>query len=82
MTRITLYSKDSCSLCEIAKGIIERLSREYKFEFESVDIVENEDLYESYKNDVPVISVNGREIFRGRISEQLLKSILENDNKE
>lgn len=74
MSRVTLFTKNCCSLCDSAKFIIHKVALKTSFRYEEVDIssVGNEKWNEMYKNDIPVIHINGIEKFRHRIAEREL----------
>lgn len=58
MTNITLYTKSRCHLCDEMKSHILKLSNEIKFTYQEVDIENNKELYEKYKDKIPVLFVN------------------------
>ena len=78
MNRITLFTKPDCSLCRSVRFVIERVRTRATFEFESVDIsaAGNENWFAAYRNDIPVVHLNGCEIFRHHINERELRSLL------
>jgi glutaredoxin len=59
MPIVELYSRTGCHLCEIAKAKITELRRSAEFLFVEIDIQENPELFEKYRESVPVILVNG-----------------------
>lgn len=67
----TLYSRHGCHLCEQA----EELLRRYDFQIEAVDIDQDPQLRARYGECVPVVVIDGRERFRGRVSEVLLRRL-------
>lgn len=69
---IVLYTRAGCHLCDDAKAILES----YGLAFESVDIDRDPQLVERFGQCVPVVFVNGRERFRGRIDPLLLRRLL------
>jgi len=69
---ILLYSRVGCHLCDDAKALLES----YGLTVESVDIDRDPQLVERYGQCVPVVFVNGRERFRGRIDPVLLRRLL------
>lgn len=74
--KVQLYTKRGCSLCIVAKEIILRVRRKIPFEFQEVDIESKGDLYEKFKEEVPVVFVNGEPVFTHRVSERKLRRIL------
>jgi glutaredoxin len=74
--KITIYSKPDCHLCEEAKAIIERFSDRYPLEIEMINIEQDPTLYEQYRNDIPVIFLEGRKLFKYRVDEKKLEAAL------
>jgi glutaredoxin len=72
MPSIVLYTRQGCHLCEIAAKVLAK----YRLEFEAVDVDTDPELRQRYNECVPVVSINGRDRFRGRIDELLLRRIL------
>ena len=57
--KVTLYSKENCSLCDKGKKILEELQAELKFSIEEVDIYKDDMLLEKYQIMIPVAEVDG-----------------------
>jgi len=74
--KVELYTKKACPLCVVAREIILRVLKEVSFEFQEVDIESNEDLYEKFKEEIPVVLVNGERAFTHRVHEEKLRRIL------
>ncbi len=72
MSDIVLYSRQGCHLCDVAAEILSR----NRLAFEVVDIDADPQLRERYNECVPVVVIDGKERFRGRIDELLLRRIL------
>ena len=66
-----VYSRNGCHLCEQA----EELLRRYDFQVETVDVDQDPELKGRYGQCVPVVVIDGRERFRGRVSEVLLRRL-------
>jgi glutaredoxin len=62
MTVVVLYGKPQCSLCDKAAAILAHLRREFEFEVEYVDITTDAGLFARYRERIPVLAVDGREI--------------------
>ena len=69
---VTLYSKPDCHLCDIAKERLANVRKRIPFDLETVDITADPDLFETYKERIPVIFVNGEETAVYRVSERRL----------
>jgi glutaredoxin len=78
MNRITFFTKANCPLCESAWFVIKRLKQRIDFELERVDITEpdNNHWYALYVNHIPVVHLNGQEVFRHHVSERKLRELL------
>ena len=79
MNKITLFTKEDCGLCGGVLFVIQKVRRVIPFDLELVDITApgQEAWLEAYRNDIPVVHLNGREIFRHRIDEARLRRMLE-----
>ena len=76
MARITIYSKPGCHLCDRAKEVIERCRAKVEFAIEVVDISQNPELLQRYRDDIPVILLDGKEIARHFVRERKLLELL------
>jgi glutaredoxin len=75
-TKVTLYTRKGCCLCDDAKRVLEAVRDRAAFELDEVDIDTDAGLRSSYNDEVPVIAINGRKAFKYRVSEQeLLKKL-------
>jgi len=76
-TKVIIYSRPGCHLCEEAKEAMRAARCEGEYTLEEVNIENDPELLELYKHDIPVITFNGREEFRHRVaSEQFRRRIL------
>ncbi len=64
MKTVTLYTRAGCHLCDAARERLERARERAVFRLEVVDIDGDASLRERYNEDVPVVAVDGRELFR------------------
>jgi glutaredoxin len=78
MPRVTFFTKPDCGLCNAAMYVIERVRRWVPFEFESIDITApgQEKWLDRYREHIPVVHLNGREVFRHRVDEKELRRLL------
>lgn len=72
MPEVLLYTRQGCHLCDDAKALLER----HGLRPREVDIDQDPELRQRYNECVPVVVIDGRERFRGRVSELLLKRLL------
>jgi glutaredoxin len=77
---VTLLTQASCSLCELAKGILARLGSEYPLSVTEVNL--HTDLGQRLASDAgvlfaPGVLVDGRPFSYGRLSERKLRRLLD-----
>ena len=77
MIRVELFSKDDCHLCDVARATLEKVRKIRPFDLRVTKIRDGDDVYERFKERVPVIVVAGKVEFQYRISERELMSALE-----
>jgi glutaredoxin len=61
MTRVTLYGKPGCHLCEEARQVVDAVRAEHPFELEEVDITRDPELENRYRERIPVVAIDGHE---------------------
>lgn len=76
MTSITIYTKKDCSLCDLAKDTLIKVQQEFPFSLKEIDIEKDKKVFEKYKHLIPVIEIDGKEVFTYRVNENELKKIL------
>lgn len=79
MTRITFFTKEGCKLCEPAWFVLKKLQSRYDFTLERIDIADpqNQESFNLYCHDIPVVHVNGQEFCKHRVNERALREHLE-----
>lgn len=70
--QVILYTRAGCHLCDDAHRLLVR----YGLAPELVDIDTQPQLRERFTDCVPVVVIDGKERFRGRINEVLLRRLL------
>jgi glutaredoxin len=73
---IILYTRQACHLCDDAKAVLEITGQRYALVLQVVDVDSNPDLADRYGMEVPVVMVDGRVRFRGRVNAALLERLL------
>lgn len=76
--RVVVYTRTACHLCDVAKETLAK----YALTYEEVNIDDDDDLRRQYTDCVPVVVIDGRERFRGRIDELLLRRLLNRVDRE
>ena len=79
--RVTLYSRPGCHLCEVVKEQLETIRREMDFHIEERNIDEEASLRERYNDDIPVVAVNGQDVFQHRIHIGKLREMLRSGSR-
>ncbi|MEJ2183081.1 MAG: glutaredoxin family protein [Nitrospirota bacterium] len=79
--KVTFYMKEGCWLCDYVEEFLNGLRDRYGLEVRKVDIRSDEELYELYRTDIPVVEFPGGTVFRGRIKRQELVRYLDEHTK-
>jgi len=74
--RFVVWTRKGCHLCDEAWDLLERESRRSGFALETADVDVNPEMKGRYGDCVPVVEVNGRVRFRGRVNRVLLMRLL------
>jgi glutaredoxin len=74
---ITLYSKPDCHLCAEALETLEALRAELGFVLEEQDITLDDVLQRNYFERIPVVALDGEELFDYFVDEAVLRERLE-----
>ena len=75
-TRVTLYTKPGCHLCEDAEVVVERVCADVGTSYELVDITGSTELMAAYAEQIPVTFVDGRQHDFWRVDETRLRRAL------
>jgi glutaredoxin len=73
---LTLYSRPGCHLCDDARAALERVRARTTFSLREVDITTDDDLHRRYLERIPVVSLNGEELFEFFVDEAALEDRL------
>jgi glutaredoxin len=69
---VTLYSRPGCHLCDQARAELERIRQGTPFAIDEVDIESDDALHARYLERIPVIAVDGEELFDYFVDEAAL----------
>ena len=72
MATVVLYARPGCHLCDDARALIEAARAEVAFVFEEVDIESDDALVRDYGLRIPVVAVDGDELFEISVDETAL----------
>jgi glutaredoxin len=76
MTRVTLYTRVGCCLCDEAKRVLAAAHGRAVFDFEEIDIDRHPEWLTLYNEEVPVIAIDGRKAFKYKVSmDEFLKRL-------
>jgi len=77
MITIEVMTKKDCGLCDEAKEIIEQVIADMPAELRMTDIESDPELFERYKEKIPVVLINGEESFVYKVHPITLRKKLE-----
>ena len=63
MSTVTLYGRPGCHLCDEARTELEALRAELGFALVEVDVERDDELLKRYLERLPVIALDGEELF-------------------
>ncbi len=70
MARVVVYSKPECCLCDQVKAHLRRLQEKHPFEWREINILEDREAYERFREEIPVVFIDGRKAFKYRLDEK------------
>jgi glutaredoxin len=75
--RLVLYGRPGCHLCDDARAVLERIGEP----FAEVDITTDDHLHAAYLERIPVIALDGDELFEFFVDEPALRGLLDRVNR-
>ncbi len=69
MKHVVLYSKPGCCLCDEVKAQLERLQKTHAFEWRETNILEEPDAFQRFKEEIPVVFIDGKKAFKYHLNE-------------
>jgi len=70
--RLVLHGKPGCHLCDDARAVLERVG----VPFAQIDITTDDALHAAYLERIPVITLDGEEVFELFVDEAALRALL------
>jgi glutaredoxin len=64
---VRVYSAPGCHLCDVAKELLVREREARGFDLVEVDITGDDELEAAYREQIPVVFVDGRKAFKYRV---------------
>jgi glutaredoxin len=66
--RVVLYGKAGCHLCDEARETVATVRAQHPFELEEVDVSTDPGLYDAYGERIPVLELDGEELFEFHVN--------------
>ena len=79
MSRVVLYAKAGCCLCDEAKEALAEVRAERPFDLEEVDVSTDPELHRRYGERIPVLALDGDELFEFHVDAGELTRRLQSD---
>jgi len=76
MPTVTLYGRPGCHLCDDARAALERIRADEPFDLRSVNIEDDDALLRAYLERIPVVAVDGEEVYDYYVDEADLRARL------
>jgi len=76
VTTITLYGRPGCHLCDDALAVLERIRADAPFRLETMNIEDDDALLRAYLERIPVVAVDGEEVYDYYVDEADLRARL------
>jgi glutaredoxin len=73
MPEVILYGRPGCHLCEDARALLERMRGELGFALVERDIEQDAALHRAYLERIPVVAIDGEEVFDFFVDEAELR---------
>jgi glutaredoxin len=76
MRMVTLYSRPGCHLCDDARAALARVRAHAPFVLHEVDIESDDVLHARYLERIPVVALDGEELFDYFVDEETLTRLI------
>jgi glutaredoxin len=70
---VTLYGRPGCHLCDDARDVLRQIQAARAFVLQEVDIETDDRLFKRYLERIPVIALDGEELFDHFVDEEALR---------
>ncbi len=74
--QVILYGREGCCLCDEARAVLARVRAQRPFQFTELDIDHDEALLCAYLERIPVVTIDGVEVFELWVDESELRQRL------
>jgi glutaredoxin len=72
VSTVTLYTRPGCHLCDDARAVILRVRERAPFRLVEIDIESDDALHRAYLERIPVVELDGEELFEYVVDEATL----------
>jgi glutaredoxin len=79
---VIVYSRPGCHLCDEAKHVIQTAGCDDQFTLEEINIESDRELLRKYKYDIPVLLIDGVEVFRHRVDADKFRDVVRRINAQ
>jgi glutaredoxin len=76
LAAVTIYGRPGCHLCDDALAVLERVRADVPFALERVNIEDDDALLRAYLERIPVIALDGEEVYDYAVDEGDLRARL------
>ena len=76
---VTLYTRPGCHLCDDARDALERVRAQTPFALVEIDIETDDALHRAYLERIPVVALDGEELFEHFVDEATLAARVRGD---
>ena len=73
MPTVTVYGREGCHLCEDALAVVRRVAADLAVEVRTIDIEADPALLRAYMERIPVVAVDGAEVYDYYVDEADLR---------
>ena len=70
---VVLYGRPGCHLCDEARATLLRIRAGHRFRLDEIDIDSDDTLFKRYLERIPVIALDGEELFDHFVEEETLR---------
>ena len=70
---VTLSGRPGCHLCDEARAVLEGVRADAPFELREIDIERDDELFKRYLERIPVVCLDGEELFELFVDERTLR---------
>jgi glutaredoxin len=79
MIEVVVYSKPGCCLCDDVKAKLETLQASHSFNLRVLNILDDPEAHQKFKEEIPVVFINGRKAFKYYLDEEKFLKKLESE---